>query len=68
VAVEVGMVRDDHYHRSINGRPDERQNERVRIRGGETLSQIPPRRPTGSSVEFRAHLGSTWRSIASWTL
>jgi hypothetical protein len=38
VGVEVGVVRDDHYHRSTNGRPNERQNEHVRIRGGETLS------------------------------
>jgi hypothetical protein len=30
VAVDVGVALDDHYHRSINGRPNERQNERVR--------------------------------------
>jgi hypothetical protein len=54
VGVEVGVALDDHYHRSINGRPNERQNERVGIRGGKTLSQIPLQRPIGSSVELGA--------------
>ena len=58
VDVEVGVVLDDHFHRSINGRPNGRQNERVGIRGGETLSQIPLRVHTvglflqPSGVEF----------------
>lgn len=68
VGVDVGVGRDDHYHRTINGRPIPRQNERVGIRGGKILSQTPPRRPIGSSAELRALLGSTWRSIYSWTL
>jgi hypothetical protein len=63
-----GVVLDDHYHRSINVRPNERQNGRVRVRGGEILTQIPPRGPIASFVGFPAPLGSTSRSIDSWTL
>ena len=63
VAVQVGVALDDHYHRSINGRPISRQNERAGI-----LSQIPPQRPIASFAELRAPLGSTWRSIDSWRL
>ena len=67
-AVAVGVALDDHFLRSINARPISRQNERVGIRGGKTLGQIPLRRPIGASVEIQASLGSTWRSIDSWTL
>ena len=66
VGVHLGVALDDHYHRSINGRPISRQNESVCISGGETLGQIPPRRPIGSSVGLLAPLGSAWRSIDSW--
>ena len=66
VAMDMGAALDDHYHRSINGRPISRQNESVGITGGETLDQIPPWRPIRSSVELLAPLGSTWRSINSW--
>ena len=73
VAVDVGVALDDHYHRSINGRPISRQNESVCISGDKTLGdktldQIPPRRPIASSVDLLAPLGSTWSSIDSWTL
>jgi len=49
-------------------RPNERQNERVCVRGGETLTQMPPRGPIASFVGFPAPLGSMSRSIDSWTL
>jgi hypothetical protein len=66
---DVGDVAlDDHFHRSINGRPIERQNERVGMTGSKTLSLILPQGPIGPSVEFWAPLGSTSRSIDSWTL
>jgi hypothetical protein len=72
VVVDVGVALDDHYHRSINGRPFSRQNESVCISGDETLGdktldQIPPRRPIASSVDLLAPLGSTWSSIDLWT-
>jgi hypothetical protein len=51
-----------------NGRPISKQNERMEISGCEPLGQIPPRPPIASSVEIQAPLGSTWRSIDSWTL
>ena len=63
VGMDVGVVLDDHYHRSTNGRPISRQNDCVCISGGETLDLIPPRRPIGASVELLAPLGSTWSSI-----
>ena len=41
VGMDVVVALDDHYHRSINGRPISRQNESVCISGGKTLGQIP---------------------------
>ena len=64
----VGVALDDHFLRSTNGRPISRQNESEWASGGETLCQIPPRRPIGAFVEIQAPLGSMWRSIDSWTL
>jgi hypothetical protein len=57
-----GVVLDDHYHRSINVRQNERPNERVCVRGGETLTQIPPRGPIAPFLGFPAPLGSTSRT------
>jgi len=67
VGMDVGVVLDDHYHRSTNGKLISRPNESVCITGGETLDLIPPPRPIGASVELLAILGSTWSTIHLWT-
>ena len=62
VGVDVGVALDDHYHRSINGRPISRQNESVCISGDKTLGdktldQIPRQRPLHLTPTARTGCG-----------